>query len=519
MIIQCNQCNTKFRLDDAKVPDKGVKVRCAKCKQVFMVHKETPAEETDLDFLLSGLGGPAAAAEKDEMQGAAAFSPAIEQEEWGGVEREPGGSQKDDFDVQSDGNGDQTARQEFGEDLFAAKEVSATQEGTGLGPGEFAFEEEGNPLQTTETDAPSLAAEAKEELQFGEFPFEEESSNEPGVPTEPVASGHDEGFDFGAMEFTPAEPAETKSSEDVGEVKAPPLAETENDFDFSSYAVLPEEVKESKEPHSLGGEEKREEESQVQDFGAVGFAASGPAVMPEEEMPVASEPFATAEPVSETATGSEPVAEAAPPLSFSSGMPSADEELPPLAISTRKKGRSVFSVAVTAIAVVIVLAIGVVGFYVFQTGPAAFNKLGLSFIAKWAGMETGEEGGIAIRNPQGAFMTNREAGEIFVVSGEAVNNFKKPRASIQVKANVLGKKGEVLIQKSAYCGNVLSKEQLATLPMAKIEESMASPFGDSLANLGVQPGKAIPFVIVFSGVPQNAGEFSVEVVGSTHATQ
>ena len=116
-------------------------------------------------------------------------------------------------------------------------------------------------------------------------------------------------------------------------------------------------------------------------------------------------------------------------------------------------------------------------------------------------------------------MVNREAGEIFVVSGEAVNNFKKPRASIQVKANVLGPKGEILVQKTAYCGNVLSKEQLATLPMAKIEEAMGSPFGDSLANLGVQPGKSIPFVIVFHGVQKNAAEFSTEVVGSTVASQ
>jgi hypothetical protein len=55
--------------------------------------------------------------------------------------------------------------------------------------------------------------------------------------------------------------------------------------------------------------------------------------------------------------------------------------------------------------------------------------------------------------------------------------------------------------------------------MAKIEEAMGSPFGDSLANLGVQPGKSIPFVIVFNGVQKNASEFSMEVVGSTVASQ
>ncbi|HEX2768770.1 MAG TPA: DUF3426 domain-containing protein, partial [Geobacteraceae bacterium] len=138
---------------------------------------------------------------------------------------------------------------------------------------------------------------------------------------------------------------------------------------------------------------------------------------------------------------------------------------------------------------------------------------------RWVGMEAAEEGGIAIKNQQGAFMVNLVAGDIFVISGEAVNNFKKPRASIQVKAIVLGPKGEMLMQKTAYCGNLLSKEQLTTLPMVKIEEAMGSPFGDSLANLGVQPGKGIPFVVVFSGVPKSAAEFSVEVAGSTVAGQ
>src|SRR5208282_1616087 len=116
--------------------------------------------------------------------------------------------------------------------------------------------------------------------------------------------------------------------------------------------------------------------------------------------------------------------------SFVSSKPSTEEDLPPIAIATRKKRGSFFSIAVTTIAVLIVLTIACVGFYVLKEGPSAFNQLGLSFLAKWAGMEVAEEGGIAIKNPKGAFLVNKEAGEIFVVSGEAVNNFKKPRASI-----------------------------------------------------------------------------------------
>lgn len=45
MVVQCNACNTKFRLDDSKVKDKAVKVRCTKCQNVFMVAPPPPSEE------------------------------------------------------------------------------------------------------------------------------------------------------------------------------------------------------------------------------------------------------------------------------------------------------------------------------------------------------------------------------------------------------------------------------------------------------------------------------------------
>ena len=40
MIVQCPSCETKFRISDAKVSNTGVKVRCSKCAQVFVVRKD-----------------------------------------------------------------------------------------------------------------------------------------------------------------------------------------------------------------------------------------------------------------------------------------------------------------------------------------------------------------------------------------------------------------------------------------------------------------------------------------------
>jgi len=75
------------------------------------------------------------------------------------------------------------------------------------------------------------------------------------------------------------------------------------------------------------------------------------------------------------------------------------------------------------------------------------------------------------------------------------------------------------LQKTAYCGNSLSKDQLTTLSLAELESKMGNQFGDSLSNLAVLAGKGIPFTVVLANVPKGATDFSVEVVGSTVASQ
>jgi predicted Zn finger-like uncharacterized protein len=57
MIIQCEKCKTRFKLDDSRVTESGVRVRCSRCSHTFIVKRDTPEEESDFDVLLQGLGG------------------------------------------------------------------------------------------------------------------------------------------------------------------------------------------------------------------------------------------------------------------------------------------------------------------------------------------------------------------------------------------------------------------------------------------------------------------------------
>ncbi len=406
MIIQCDQCNTKFKLDDAKVPDKGIKVRCAKCKHVFMVQRETPSEEPDFDFLLSGLGAPPSDAEKDLSLAGETASPPTGEIEGQAFAQIPDTAGEGESELPAAGSADQAQDGEFGEDFFAVKEEPAVPEEKGLEPGEFSFDTEETQSSYDAGAAPETPPEKTGEFEFGEFPFEEESAPETGAVVAPTSVTPETGeFDFESADFAAEESAETKIGEDFGgvvaeepreegftfgeeqsipqtenqtlEEKPGPSAEAEESFDFSEFAAPAVAVSEAENQPFAASEEKKETETVPPDFGEIDFgdnSVAGPAVMKEDEIKP------------EVVTPA-PVAEEVSPPAFVSLMPSAEEELPPLAISTRKKGGSFFSIAVTTIAVLIVLAIVGIGFYVFKEGPAAFNKLGLSSLAKWAGME------------------------------------------------------------------------------------------------------------------------------------
>jgi predicted Zn finger-like uncharacterized protein len=45
MIVACERCRTRFQLDDARVPEGGVRVRCSRCKHAFFVMRPGASKE------------------------------------------------------------------------------------------------------------------------------------------------------------------------------------------------------------------------------------------------------------------------------------------------------------------------------------------------------------------------------------------------------------------------------------------------------------------------------------------
>lgn len=99
----------------------------------------------------------------------------------------------------------------------------------------------------------------------------------------------------------------------------------------------------------------------------------------------------------------------------------------------------------------------------------------------------------------------------FVIQGKVTNNHPVPCQFVQVKGILFDAKGERAAEAVVYCGNVLKKQDIQVLTPERIQEILQNPTGSALSNLNIEPGKSIPFMLVFFNPPENVSEFSVEI--------
>lgn len=101
----------------------------------------------------------------------------------------------------------------------------------------------------------------------------------------------------------------------------------------------------------------------------------------------------------------------------------------------------------------------------------------------------------------------------FVIEGNATNHYGTACKFIQVKGTLFDAKGDRAAEQTAYCGNILKRQEIQNSTPDRIQEILQRPSGAALSNLSIEPGKSIPFMLVFPNPPENVSEFSVEILG------
>lgn len=455
MIIQCEKCQTRFRLDDSRVTGKGVKVRCTKCKHVFTVRKEEPDDDSSQ---------PGVAVAEFPVPAAVTEAPVAPTDNWSFPEEPAAPAENWSFPDESVPSpaadspviADTSLESEpagFGSpETFDASKISFDTE-----EDEFPVTESVQPSSTKTTDAVVDEIDFSENEMFGTV-----------VESTPEPSPGSISFDFEGDSF--AEAMDMSSQDSSGKNDDQLSLETPTDAPFNLGEI---------------------------DFGDELTSVAVQEVSLEDLKPSQEILFAP------LAEASEKSADDMLTQSFLAEGAASEQVMPPLSIPSRRKQSPMFGALIAIVALLAVSVLGYFGYSSFSTPKESASP---------------EGGIIAVRAVTSTFVTNSAAGELLVVSGEAFNEYAKPRAALQIMVTVFDAAGQRVATKSAYGGNPLTAEQLKTLPLDKIEAAMANPFGDSLANMGVAPGKSIPFVVVLAQLPAGARDFTVQSAGSTVAT-
>lgn len=494
MIIKCEQCQTKFRLDDSKVTDKGAKVRCTKCKHVFTVHKEQPVPEAEeATFAPEPVPAPV------PVPAPSMFQDAVKQPEPEDEEPSPSFSFGD---VAIDNTADSTVRMEsFQVDSFSANSAAAP-----AGEDDFSLsslaDDKGFEIE------PALSS-SQNEVSFDEFDFSDsESGVEVTADSTPLAADFaDKTMIQPPKETTPAAREIPQgldfSDDDMFGTVVPPAADEQEDsifFDFGSDSFA--------DSMDMGSSDSaHKSSSSSQDAGGEAPFSLGEIDFGDELTSVAVQQVNPDELKTSQELLFAPLMEAQEKPATDNQFTPADfsavqEELPPLSITSRRKQSPLFTWLIASVVVVGVGVLGYMGFSLFSPDKGAAVK---------------EAGRITVQSVKAAYVENASIGTLLVISGEALNQYPVPRAALQVKGSILDAAGQVLDSKTAYGGNTLTNEQLASMPLDKIEAAMSNQFGDSLTNLEVPAGKAVQFTIVIPKPPKNGKDFTVEPAGSTVA--
>jgi predicted Zn finger-like uncharacterized protein len=125
---------------------------------------------------------------------------------------------------------------------------------------------------------------------------------------------------------------------------------------------------------------------------------------------------------------------------------------------------------------------------------------------------------LVLSGVSGDFIGSGMSGDLFVIRGTVKNEFPGGRSFIQLRGNILDKKGTVVSNRTVYAGNPIADEKLNVMSTEEISAAMNNRGGMDGMNVNVPSGSSIPFAIVFEELPENVVEFTVEPVSSTPAT-
>lgn len=179
----------------------------------------------------------------------------------------------------------------------------------------------------------------------------------------------------------------------------------------------------------------------------------------------------------------------------------------------KKRRRSVLLITILLVILILAGAVAALNFFKPDFLPEfiPFFKKPLS---KEQAFDMGNKR-LSFKGLNGSFVSSEKAGKLFVVKGLVTNDYPDKRSYIKIRSNILDSKGKVVKSKIAHAGNPISDKELQTLSIEEINNRQNNRFGKDNINLNILSKSSIPFMIIFSDLPEDISEFTAEGISSS----
>lgn len=120
---------------------------------------------------------------------------------------------------------------------------------------------------------------------------------------------------------------------------------------------------------------------------------------------------------------------------------------------------------------------------------------------------------------RGYFVDNQTAGQLFVIQGRVRNEFSQPRRWIHLRAKLYTTDGQTARQLDFYAGNILSAQQLQSMPLKELLALIQRPPTTKEQGQIIAAQEEISFTVPFGDLPEltKLSDYSVEILASQPA--
>lgn len=558
MIITCEECSTRFNLDESILKSGGSKVRCSLCKHIFTVFPQIPdspltsdsEEEIEFDLpeetLPEGSETDESVAdgfETDEFE-TDKSDLAFEESEFESSDFDDSDFELDNLDFETEGSpeeDDTGLEMEAPEKSSANIEISFDEETEGIETeGSLEFDE--NDLIFDDADMeftdPELTMDQEETIDFDDMNPDSLALEINDAPEELTEDELEADLSFEDDPDADLIFEESGSEEELDQILELDVTDDQN-LSFPELSMetdqepLPQESNQDSAPVSFDENPLKNDPFESADHELDEFDFEEGPDLPdseirfEEDVPEPGDDFSSYDQVLEQDTEPEEAVQRtdmATPIEVKESATALEERTeglfpPGLAPGSSRKPRkrSAMASPIMLLGLIFILVAGAyiasmaLGFkipYLSDVNIPILENLFKKELPKKAEPKpVPNEASV-----NGRFIANDTAGELFIISGQITNPATIPYSHIQVKGTLITKGKVKAKTMTVFCGNSISDETLKTGNISDIHKQLLIKEGAQNANVNVKPGGVVPFMLVFSNLPENLENFTVEVL-------